>query len=107
MSTHFLTFNQDSSSSARKEVKSSRRVLVVDDQSIIRWLCTEVLCHSGYQVDAAENGADAWDAMRRDSYDLLIIDDGNVPPDRSRIGQEVTRRSDGSASYIDFMVDAV
>jgi len=34
--------------------------LVVDDERMIRQLNTEVLSCSGYQVDAAENGAVAW-----------------------------------------------
>jgi len=49
-------------------------ILVVDDDSVIRQLNTEVLLRSGYEVDAAEDGAAAWEALGADNYDLLITD---------------------------------
>jgi DNA-binding response OmpR family regulator len=51
-----------------------QRILVVDDERMIRQLNTEVLSCSGYQVDAAEDGAVAWDALQLNNYDLLITD---------------------------------
>ncbi|MDD5141663.1 MAG: response regulator [Verrucomicrobiales bacterium] len=51
-----------------------RRILVVEDNLAIRQLNTEVLTDSGYQVDAAENGAVAWAALQLFDYDLLITD---------------------------------
>jgi DNA-binding response OmpR family regulator len=50
------------------------RILVVEDDSDIRRLNTEALLHSGYHVDAARDGADAWDTLRTNSYDLLVTD---------------------------------
>jgi DNA-binding response OmpR family regulator len=50
------------------------RILVVEDEPDIRQLNTEVLINSGYQVDAAEDGAAAWQALISGSYDLLITD---------------------------------
>jgi DNA-binding response OmpR family regulator len=47
---------------------------VVEDDPDIRQLNTEVLIDSGYQVDAAEDGAVAWQALDMNSYDLLITD---------------------------------
>lgn len=54
------------------------RILVVEDDASIRQLNTERLRDSGYEVDAAENGAAAWQALNTHSYDLLITD--NVMP---------------------------
>ena len=51
-----------------------RRILVVDDEACIRLLLTEVLAGSGYDVDVAEDGAAAWEALQAKSYDLLITD---------------------------------
>jgi DNA-binding response OmpR family regulator len=51
-----------------------KRILVVHDDGDIRQLSTEVLIRSGYQVDAAADGATAWEALNTDSYDLLITD---------------------------------
>jgi DNA-binding response OmpR family regulator len=50
------------------------RILVVDDDRLIRRLNTGVLAGSGYNVDAAEDGEMAWQALNIGSYDLLITD---------------------------------
>jgi DNA-binding response OmpR family regulator len=54
------------------------RILVVEDDPGILCLNTEMLICSGYHVDAAVNGAVAWDALQLNSYDLLITDH-NMP----------------------------
>jgi CheY-like chemotaxis protein len=51
-----------------------RRILVVDDDAIVRRRCSEALSHRGYQVDAAEDGAAAWDALQLGHYDLVVTD---------------------------------
>jgi DNA-binding response OmpR family regulator len=55
-------------------VQSGHRILVVEDESDIRKLNTEVLTQSGYSVDAAENGAVAWETIQRHGYDLVLTD---------------------------------
>lgn len=55
-------------------VPYSRHVLIVDDEPNIRRLTTLVLVRSGYQVDTANDGVDAWAALRMRVYDLLITD---------------------------------
>jgi CheY-like chemotaxis protein len=52
----------------------SHRILVVDDESTLRRLMTTVLIASGYQVESAEDGAVAWEALQAKPYDLLITD---------------------------------
>ena len=52
------------------------RILVAEDDTLIRQLNTEMLINSGYRVDAAEDGAVAWDALQATRYDLLITDNG-------------------------------
>jgi DNA-binding response OmpR family regulator len=52
------------------------RILVVEDEAPVRQLNAEVLTRAGYEVDAAEDGAAAWEALNGDSYDLLITDNG-------------------------------
>ena len=51
-----------------------RRVLVVDDDSMIRRINSEILLSAGFDVDVAEDGSAAWDALQRHSYDLLLTD---------------------------------
>jgi len=53
-------------------------ILVVDDDKDIRQLSTDILKSFGYRVDAAEDGAVAWDALQAKKYDLLITDN-NMP----------------------------
>jgi len=50
------------------------RILVVEDEPLMRHLNSKILIDVGYQVDAAEDGAAAWDTLQEKSYDLLITD---------------------------------
>jgi two-component system, cell cycle sensor histidine kinase and response regulator CckA len=54
--------------------KPIQRILVVEDDISIRRLRTEMLIRSGYQVDAAADGAAGWKALQGKSYDLVITD---------------------------------
>ncbi|MFZ0825811.1 MAG: response regulator [Verrucomicrobiia bacterium] len=56
------------------QTRPPQRLLVVEDDISIRQLSTEFLSHSGYEVDAAEDGAAAWEALGTESYDLMITD---------------------------------
>jgi DNA-binding response OmpR family regulator len=47
---------------------------VVEDDGEIRRLNTEVLMHSGYAVDAAEDGDEAWNDLQVRNYDLMVTD---------------------------------
>jgi len=51
-----------------------QRILVVDDDRMICQLNSDVLSAHGYIVDVAEDGADAWDALQFNTYDLMITD---------------------------------
>ena len=54
------------------------RILVADDDRDLREFSVEVLIRSGYQVDAAEDGAVAWEALQNEAFSLLITDH-NMP----------------------------
>jgi DNA-binding response OmpR family regulator len=57
---------------------ASHRILVVDDDPYICHLSAEVLIRHGYEVNAAGDGAAAWEALNANRYDLLITDN-NMP----------------------------
>lgn len=59
---------------APRGINPPHRILVVEDDGDIRRLNTDILIYSGYHVDAAEDGAAAWDTLQLNSYDLLITD---------------------------------
>jgi DNA-binding response OmpR family regulator len=56
------------------ETNPPRRILVVEDNYAVRRLNTGLLIDSGYEVDAAEDGEVAWDALQLNDYDLLITE---------------------------------
>ena len=50
------------------------RILVVDDDEHIVRINEDALKRFGYKVDTAGDGDEAWKALERESYDLLITD---------------------------------
>jgi DNA-binding response OmpR family regulator len=59
-------------------MNSPPHILMVEDDVLLLRVNTEVLLRSGYEVDAAPDGAAAWQALNTHSYDLLITDN-NMP----------------------------
>jgi two-component system cell cycle response regulator CpdR len=56
------------------EPADSRRILLAEDDENVRRLNANALIDSGYQVDAAVDGAVAWDSLQTKTYRLLITD---------------------------------
>lgn len=53
----------------------SYRVLLVEDEGLIRLTLAETLEDAGYEVVAAENGLEACDLMqKREGFDVLLTD---------------------------------
>ena len=50
------------------------RVLLVEDNAINRRLASEVLGDAGVQVDSADDGQQAVDAVQRERYDAVLMD---------------------------------
>jgi DNA-binding response OmpR family regulator len=72
--TQILPARETASTSPSVPTSPPEHILVVEDDSCIRELNTEMLTHFGYAVDAAEDGAAGWVALNADDYDLLITD---------------------------------
>ena len=51
-----------------------KRVLVVDDSITVREVERGLLAARGFLVDVAVDGADGWNAVRANTYDLVITD---------------------------------
>ena len=58
----------------REGGQSGARLLVVDDNKVNRLLLTRSLEQQGHSVASAENGRAALDMLRRDAFDLLLLD---------------------------------
>ncbi len=53
---------------------SKGQILVVDDEFGIRTLLSEVLNIAGYQVTSAADGLDALNQIRKNKFDLILLD---------------------------------
>lgn len=56
--------------------KSNERIMLVDDEPLLRDTSSQFLRWAGYRVDLFANGAEAWTALSQtpDAWDLLITD---------------------------------
>ena len=85
MSTLFESSGgKDWFATVKRQTDRPQRILVVEDERVIRQLCSEVLIRSGYEVDTAEDGEAGWKVLHAVSYDLMITD--NNMPKLSGIG---------------------
>jgi len=75
---HFSATCESAGAPAPAGMNSPPHLLVAEDDDSIRELNTEALRQAGYEVDAAADGAAAWQALQAASYDLLITDN-NMP----------------------------
>ena len=51
-----------------------RKILIVDDEFEMRQLLKIYLRQDNYQVDEAENGQEAYEKIKKNDYDLMILD---------------------------------
>ena len=58
----------------QNQANPPHRIRLVDDELHARELHAAALIRSGYDVNTAKDGADAWNALNLVSYDLLITD---------------------------------
>lgn len=65
---HRLSYGEKTGELRRK------RILVVDDSITVREVECRLLQNKGYEVQAAVNGMDGWNALRMGDFDLVITD---------------------------------
>ncbi|MEO1636856.1 MAG: response regulator, partial [Cyanobacteria bacterium J06631_9] len=65
---------EDSTDSSISSIAAQKRVLVVDDSMTVRAMEKKLLQNRGYAVDIAVNGAEGWNAVRMNPYDLVVTD---------------------------------
>lgn len=81
----------------------SAKILVVDDQPIVRSLQTKLLEQMGLQADSAENGVDALQKLAAGGFDLLITDCEMPRMDGYELAQAIRT---GSQDYRDMPIIA-
>ena len=65
--------NRNAESAGPKPVRMLR-VLIVDDEPMVRQLITEYLTGDGHTVETASNGIQALDKFRKGTFDLVVTD---------------------------------
>jgi DNA-binding NtrC family response regulator len=55
-------------------MKSSIRVLIVDDERTLRESCASVLQYEGYQVSMCSRGDEARETLKRNKFDIVLLD---------------------------------
>ena len=67
------------------------RILVAEDEEIMRITVLDHLRHQGWRVDAATNGAEALELVKKNSYDLILSDIRMPSLDGEKLLLEVKR----------------
>lgn len=52
----------------------SQKVLIAEDEFLVRWSLSQALIQAGYEVVAVEDGKKAMEAVKSDTFDFLITD---------------------------------
>ncbi|MCK5573603.1 MAG: response regulator [Bacteroidetes bacterium] len=69
------------------------KILIVEDDRLIRWSITDRLTGSGYCVTAVDSGERAVEALRHNDYSLLIADYMLPGMDGLSVAEEVRRHT--------------
>jgi len=82
---------------------ASRRILVVDDASLVRMYYRNALERAGYEVDEALNGLEALEKLLVRAPDLLIVD-VNMPKMDGFTFLRALRRQEGDVAATPAMI---
>jgi len=65
---------EPANASCQRSMRSTHRILVVDEDRNLRQFYADALAGPGYHVDATDDGAAAWEALKANRYNLLITE---------------------------------
>lgn len=93
---------------------SKPRILVIDDEGIIRVSCKKSLEPEGFDVDTASSGAEGLELFEKGSYSLVLLDIKMPGIDGMEVLSEIVRKRPGQPVMImtgydtvDIMVDSI
>lgn len=55
-------------------MQESKKILVVDDEEILRMLIADTLSFEGYEVEEAADGQEGFDKASGGAYDVILLD---------------------------------
>jgi DNA-binding NtrC family response regulator len=58
----------------KREAIQPYKILIADDEFLIRWSLVQALSHEGYEVISVEDGKKAIEAARTQHFDFIITD---------------------------------
>jgi CheY-like chemotaxis protein len=73
-----------------------KRILVIDDEEIVRVCCERVLVPMGYEVDIVSNGIDGLKMLHKKKYDVVFTDMKMPDMDGHEVVLNVRRLSPGT-----------
>ena len=57
-----------------KDMTNKAKVLIVDDEVNIRLTLSKILTKKGYTVSTAENGLSAFESVKKEDFDVILMD---------------------------------
>lgn len=72
---------------------ANARILVIDDEELMREFVVELLERAGHRIDSASNGADGIALLDAHSYDMVVTDLKMVPMDGVEVVKQVRAKS--------------
>jgi CheY-like chemotaxis protein len=97
----FLTYIKEYQT--EEQIKSESRsvkVLVVDDELLIRWSLYQTLRRAGFEVTLAADGTEAIEKIRQESFDYALVDMRLPDEDGFTVIDEIQRLSPDSRVII-------
>src|SRR4030095_17165714 len=85
------------------------RVLVADDSAASRALSNHLLSAAGYEVSLVENGAQAWDRLQAECFDIAVMNtvlgksDERSPLDAGANAYVCKAREDAGRQIVDWV----
>lgn len=71
---------------------SKGKILVIDDEDIIRTSCLRILSPEGYEVKTAGNGQDGLKMLEEETFDLVLVDFKMPGMDGIEVQKEIRNR---------------
>ena len=79
-------------------MKENRNILVVDDDFVTRGMASMALSRKGFEVQTADNGELAWEALQNRKFDIVITDE--QMPELSGLGLCKRMQADPNLAHI-------